>query len=127
MKKILRYHGMLLTMALIVILSNIRIAAAQDKKEQSSPLPEDINKIFHTSCMPCHWNDGKKMALSRVNFSKWSEYDAAKEAKKASLICSTLNKGKMPPRKVRKSVPEIVPTKEQVDLICKWAESLKSK
>lgn len=118
---------MLLTVALLVIMANVRIASGQDKKEQSSPIPEKIHKVFQTSCMPCHWNDGKKMALMRINFSKWEEYDANKEAKKASLICKTLNKGKMPPKSVRKSVPELIPTKEQIDLICGWAESLKTK
>jgi hypothetical protein len=32
----------------------------------------------------------------------------------------------MPPKSVRNSKPELIPTKEQIDLICNWAESLKS-
>lgn len=127
MKKLVCFNSMQLTMVLIAIIANLQIASAQDKKEQSSPLPENMNKIFQTSCTPCHWNDGKKMALSRVNFSNWPKYDTGKQAKKASLICKTLNRGKMPPKSVRKSVPELIPTKEQISLICGWAESLKSK
>jgi hypothetical protein len=47
------------------------------------------------------------------------------KAKKASGICSELTEGKMPPKSVRKSNPELIPSKQQIELICKWAESLK--
>jgi len=127
MKKLLWYNSTLLVMVLAAILANVQIASGQDQKEKPSPMPENINKIFKTSCIPCHWADGKKMAMSRINFSKWAEYDSKKEAKKASLICKTLGKGKMPPKSARKSAPELIPTKEQIDLICGWAASLKSK
>jgi hypothetical protein len=127
MKKILGHFGILLTLSLVFLFSNIQIASGQEKKVKSSPLPENIKNICQTSCTPCHWNDGKKMALSMINFSKWEEYSFEKQTKKASLICKTLNKGKMPPKSARKSVPESIPTKEQIDLICGWAESLKSK
>jgi hypothetical protein len=114
-------------MALVFVFSNLQITYAQDMKVKSSPLPESMKNIFHTSCMPCHWNDGKKMAMSMVNFSKWEEYDSEKQAKKASLICKTLKKGKMPPKSARKLFPQSIPTKEQIDLICEWADSFKSK
>jgi hypothetical protein len=32
----------------------------------------------------------------------------------------------MPPKSARDSKPELIPTKEQADLICKWAELLNS-
>jgi hypothetical protein len=127
MKKFIWSNFMLLSLALAAIIGGIQIASGQDQKEQPSPMPENINRIFKTSCMPCHWADGKKMAMSRINFSKWAEYDSKKEAKKASLICKTLGKGKMPPKSVKESAPELIPTKEQIDLICGWAESLKPK
>jgi hypothetical protein len=127
MKKNLWYKSVLFPIALTTFLADVQIASGQDQKEQPYPIPETINNIFKTSCMPCHWADGKKMAMSRINFSKWAEYDSKKEAKKASLICKTLGKGKMPPKSVRESAPELIPTKEQIDLICGWAESLKSK
>lgn len=127
MNKIFYGYSMLLKMALIIILANIQITSGQEKKEQPSLLPENISNIIQNSCIPCHWNDGKRMAMSRINFSKWEEYSTEKQSKKASLICKTLNKGKMPPKSVRKSSPELIPTKELVDLICGWAKSLKSK
>jgi hypothetical protein len=33
----------------------------------------------------------------------------------------------MPPKIARDSNPETIPTKEQIDLICKWAETIKPK
>jgi hypothetical protein len=65
--------------------------------------------------------------MAKLNFSKWAEYGAAKEEEKASKICSMLTEELMPPKSIRKSNPEIIPTKEQIALICKWAESLKPK
>ena len=126
MVKLFCSKGICIQLALIATFVNIRIVSGQDVKDQSSPIPENINLIFQTSCMPCHGSKGGTMPLMKVNFSKWTEYGAAKEEAKASLICKTLRKGKMPPKSVRKSNPELIPTKEQIDLICEWAESLKS-
>jgi mono/diheme cytochrome c family protein len=127
MKKLFHFNSTLWQMALIAILANIRIAYAQTGKEKQIPIPENINNIFQTSCMPCHGDKGGRLPASRLNFSKWAGYGASKEAEKASLICSTLSKGAMPPKSVRDSKPELIPTKEQIDLVCKWADSLKSK
>jgi hypothetical protein len=97
----------------------------QDTK--AAQIPDNINQIFKTSCTPCHWEGGKAMALKMVNFSKWTDYDVVKGGKKAGMVCYVLNKEKMPPKSVRKGTPEMIPTKEQVDAICKWAESVKVK
>jgi hypothetical protein len=113
-------------MVLVVILAMIQTASGQTKKVLAAPIPQDLNKVFMNSCVPCHFNGGKMMAMGMVNFSKWTEYSPAKAAKKASMICYVLTKEKMPPKKVRKEVPESIPSKEQHDLICKWADSLKA-
>jgi hypothetical protein len=76
--------------------------------------------------MPCHGDSGGRLPKSRLYFSRWAGYGTAKEVEKASLICSSVRKSKMPPKSARNSKPELIPTKEQIDLICKWAESLKS-
>lgn len=127
MKKLFRFNEMLQVTVIIIILINIQIASGQTGKNQQFPIPENINKIFQTSCMPCHGINGGRLPKSRLYFSRWAGYGAAKEAEKASLICSSVRKGKMPPKSARESRPELIPTKEQVDLICNWAESLKSK
>ncbi len=109
------------------MLAFIRIASGQTGKEQTSSIPENINKIFQTSCISCHGSNGKIMPRAKLDFSKWVEYSAAKEAERASTICSMLTEGKMPPKSIRKSKPELIPTKEQIALICKWAEAIKPK
>jgi hypothetical protein len=117
---------MLWLTTIIIILTNIHIASGQMEKKQQFPIPENINKIFQTSCMPCHGSNGGRLPKSKLSFSRWEGYGAAKEVEKASLICTSVRKGKMPPKSARESNPELIPTKEQVDLICNWAELLKS-
>jgi hypothetical protein len=126
MKELSRYKVILWIMAIIIIMINIHIASGQTAENPKFPIPDGINKIFQTSCMSCHSNDGGRFPKSKLNFSRWTGYGGAKEAEKASSICSALGKGKMPPKSVRESYPGLIPTKEQIDLICKWAESLKS-
>jgi hypothetical protein len=127
MKNLLRVKGLLWQLALVFIFTNLGVASGQVEKDQTSSIPENINKIFQSSCIKCHGENGKIMAKTKLNFSKWAEYDSATKAKKASAICSELNKEAMPPKSARESNPELIPTKEQTELICKWAESLKLK
>jgi len=98
-------------------------ASGQDKKDQAASVPDDVLKIFRASCMKCHNNDGRIMARTKLNFSIWNEYDTDTVAKKASKICEEITEGKMPPKSARESNPELIPTKEQVELICKWSGS----
>ena len=127
MKKSFRFEYLLCQMALIAMLASIQITSGQTGQKQTSPIPENINKIFQTSCYGCHGSNGRILPMTKLNFSKWAEYGAEKEAELASKICSTLNDGSMPPKSARKSTPELIPTKEQTALICKWTESLKPK
>jgi mono/diheme cytochrome c family protein len=125
MKNIIRYKMHFLQMAVILILASLQNISCQNAKEQPSQIPENINKIFQASCLNCHGSNGRLLALAKLNLSKWAEYTAVEKAKKASGICSELTEGKMPPKSVRKSNPELIPSKQQIELICKWAESLK--
>lgn len=127
MKKSYRFQATLCLMALIFFLASIRIASAQVGKEKYVPIPDSINSIFQASCMICHGSDGGRLPTSRLNFSRWKGYGYAKEAEKAKLICSVLTKGIMPPRRLKESNPELIPTKDQVDLICTWADSFESR
>jgi mono/diheme cytochrome c family protein len=124
MRKIFHILGVLVKAVLIINLANIRVASGQTSEKQEFPIPENINMIFQTSCLPCHGNNGGRLPKSKLNFSRWEAYGAAKEKEKSSSICTEVRKGKMPPRSARESNPELIPTKEQIDLICKWAESL---
>jgi mono/diheme cytochrome c family protein len=125
MKKLFHLKGILIQLTILAILININNASGQTGKKEQIAIPEDINKIFQTSCMTCHGNDGGRFPKSKLNFSRWNSYGVAKEIEKASMICSEVKKGKMPPRSARESNPELIPTKEQIDLICKWVETIK--
>ena len=94
------------------------------KSENKSAIPDKLTAVFQNSCKPCHWEGGKFKSTFHVNFSKWDNYSPGKQAEKAKKICSVLLNEDMPPASVRKIRPEIVPTKDQVDAICKWSETL---
>ena len=126
MKKLFHFKVLFRQTVIMAVLANILIASGQPGKKQQFPIPDDIKKIFQTSCMPCHGFNGGRFPRSRLNFSRWSLYGAAKEVEKASSICSSVRKGTMPPKSVRESKPDLIPTKEQIELICDWAVLLKS-
>jgi hypothetical protein len=89
-----------------------------------APIPDDVMAVLKNSCMACHGQDGKKMAMSMVNFSAWDNYSADKQAKKASAVCNVVTKGTMPPKNYREANPGAVLTDAQKELICKWSKSL---
>lgn len=127
MKKHYCFNGLFCQMVIAVMLASMRIASGQTTNEQVSQIPENINKIFRTSCYSCHGPKGKTLPMIKLNFSKWADYGAAKEAETASAICSVLTQELMPPKSIRQSQPALIPSKEQTEMICKWAESLKLK
>jgi cytochrome c5 len=90
-------------------------------------IPGDLQLIFSKSCMACHASGGNHMAMSKLNFSEWANYEPAKQAKKAEAICNVLAKGAMPPKSFRQSHPDVIPTEAQKDTICKWSETLAQK
>ncbi len=109
----------------VLILSPVIAVAQQDKV--TPPMPSDVRNIVQKSCIGCHGKDGKILARWKVNFTKWEGYSADEKAKKSHMICSMISDGKMPPKEVREKRPDLVPTREQADLVCKWADSLKIK
>jgi hypothetical protein len=95
----------------------------QETSKASQPLPDNINKIVSVSCMPCHSADGGYLSRTKLNFSEWADYSADKQKKKAAQMYKELNKNAMPPKDARAANPDIIPTKEQVEIIKNWADS----
>jgi cytochrome c5 len=91
---------------------------------KSDPLPADIQAFVKTSCTACHADGGKALAMSKLNFSEWNNYDNGKQVKKAEAMAKILEKGSMPPKSFLKSHPEATPTQTQVDLVKNWAKEL---
>lgn len=107
-----------------LFLLNLTVAG-QETSKASPPLPDNIDAIVSVSCVPCHTSKGGFLSRGTLNFTEWTIYSQGKQKNRAEKMSYMLNKGKMPPKSVRKSRPEIVPSKEQIDIIKKWADSLK--
>ena len=98
-------------------------ARGQDTAKAAQSLPDSVNKIVTFSCVPCHTSQGGLMSKAKLNYTEWTKYSPEKQKEKAAKIYSELNKGAMPPKSAREKRPEIIPTKEQVEIIKRWAES----
>ncbi len=98
----------------------------QETPRVSPSLSPEISKIVTASCMPCHSKDGGFKSRFKLNFTDWAKYSPEKQKAKAERMYSRLDKGEMPPKKAREAKPETIPTREQIETIKKWAESLKT-
>ena len=116
----------ILTIALF-LLSDVANGQTVSKSGKALNIPDPVYKIFEKSCMTCHSEGGKKIAMSHLNFSKWDKYNSEKQASKAKDICEMVTKGKMPPKAFRESKPDLIPTADQLKNICQWSESLGEK
>ena len=110
------------TLVLVLFLINLP-ARSQVTSPTGTALPDEVNKIVTTSCMPCHSSQGGLMSKAKLNFTEWAKYSPAKQKEKAAKIYSEINKGSMPPKMAREKRPEIIPTKDQAEIIKKWSDS----
>ena len=107
----------------MLVLSLSKPAQAQEAQPVADTLnavPPEVLVILKKGCYDCHAEPGKTMALTHVNFTKWNEYTAEKQASKARGICEQVTKGDMPPKKYREYNPSGVPTAEELKILCDW-------
>ena len=100
--------------------------SGQEMSKESNALPDNINKIVTASCTPCHTSKGGLLSRGKLNFTEWTQYSPSKQKEKAEMMYSVLKKGAMPPKSAKEASPEIIPTRDQIDTIKKWVESLKT-
>lgn len=124
MKKLRINAGLILITLALSILMVAQEAAGQQTGKPSQAIPDDLIKIFTHSCTPCHTGKGSVIAKSMVNFDDWSKYSPDKQAIKAGKISSAVNSGFMPKKSEREKRPEIILTKEQIEAITKWTNTL---
>jgi hypothetical protein len=111
-----------------ILVFTTSFAISQKKIVQTSnSVPENVSTILKNSCSQCHNMGGNPMAAEHWNYSELNNYSAAKLAKKANAMCKAITKGIMPPASVRKNSPEKIPTSAQIEVICNWANSMKTK
>ena len=106
----------------VVLLGLLSINAVLSGEQAPKPIPDDVMKIFNNSCGKCHNQGGSGAALANVNFTKWDNYDAVKQAKKAEAICRTITTEKMPPKSFLKKNPQAALTDQQKTIVCNWAK-----
>jgi mono/diheme cytochrome c family protein len=119
--------GMMLLLFLLtsaVLSPKNPVMKRSDTELSSVAIPENVHSILKNSCMGCHAADGNKLAMTKLDFSKWDQYKPKKQVKKTAAICEMVTKGKMPPKSFRESHPEKIPTAAQIDEICKWSETV---
>jgi hypothetical protein len=100
-------------------------SAAGQSAVSSPPLSYNMSKFFSGHCTPCHFNKGEKMAMIFVNFDDWTKNTPEKQYEKAQKITKMVSSGKMPKASEVKKRPEIVPTKEQIEMVKTWAATFK--
>jgi len=127
MKKIIMYS---LVLVGVLVLTKLLAGPSltqnfQNGGDDKKQLPPEVISIVEKSCYSCHANPAKGLPLSLLNFSKWNELSAKKQASKAKSICNLVSKGKMPPKGFLEKHPEATLTKDEIKVLCDWAESLK--
>ena len=108
-----------------LIINPVSAKPAINNDNGGAAIPESVMKIAGKSCVKCHTIPGNKMALSKLNLTNWDKLSSENQAAKAKKMCGMVTEDKMPPKKFRKSNPYDVPTKEEIKIICDWAQSLK--
>jgi hypothetical protein len=126
MQKSRTLSGTFLFTLILIFLVVIKEAGAQQVVKSSTAIPDNINKILTNSCAPCHTSNGGLMSKAKLNLTNWTQYSLEKQKDKANAIYSMLEQRKMPPKSVREKKPDLIPSKEQVALIKKWVNSLKT-
>jgi hypothetical protein len=107
-----------------LIIDPVFALSATNNNNGGMSIPESVMKIAGKSCVKCHTVPGNKMALSKLNLTNWDKLSDENQAGRAKKMCDMVTKDKMPPNKFRKSNPNDVPSKEEIKIICDWAQSL---
>ena len=126
MKKLFLIAGIILTCGIYatMISGTQRLNNEIAVQPTNAGLPEDVSAIVTNSCSPCHFEGGSEIALAGVDFSEWDTYPEKKQCKKSGDICRVILDKSMPPASIIKTNPEKALTKDQAEVICKWAEGL---
>lgn len=123
MKKSILFSGTAIAvMVLAVVLSAFAPGSGKGNQDSGKAISEDVMKILNNSCSKCHTQGGSGAALANLNLTKWGNYDSAKQIKKATAICRTVQSGKMPPKSFINKNPQAVLTDAHKTLICSWAQ-----
>lgn len=128
MKKILWITSLIIAVLAIIFAFNFTNANANNnitvpQENQKLDFPEDVMSVLERSCFDCHSDEASNFkAKGKLNFSKWNEYKPSKKISKLGAICEEITDGKMPTKKYKNKYPDKSLSKEEIDLICNWAD-----
>jgi hypothetical protein len=127
MKNLLRFAVAMIAALFLsaLVISPVCAQTTQKEPVTGKPIPQEVVKIAEKSCMKCHIEPGGSgMAASVLNLAKWDTYSPEKQAAKAKAMCKKVTKGKMPPKSFKADHPDGIPSKEEIQTICDWSQSL---
>jgi hypothetical protein len=124
MKKLLKLMLAGTFVAAGFVMNPLKAQTTQTATDSLKTIPADVMTIFKKSCFDCHTEPGRIMPLEHLNFTKWADYTAEKQAEKANAICNEITKAKMPPKKFVEKNPDAVPTQDELKIICDWAKRM---
>ncbi len=126
MKKILQITVAVALIFAVFMINPLKAQTNPNPVDSLKSIPADVIAVIKKSCIGCHTEPGRIMPLEKLNFSKWDEYKAEKQAEKASAMCDEVTKGKMPPKKSREKYPDAIPTAEELKTLCNWAQTMQA-
>jgi hypothetical protein len=103
-------------------------------------VPENVQSILKRSCYDCHSNQTRwpwysgvapvswfvisdvSRGRSKMNFSEWSKYSKTKQGIKLDNICDEITEGDMPLKQYLYIHKDAVLSKEDKDILCRWAK-----
>jgi len=91
----------------------------------TNSFPADVSVVLRKCCINCHDTGENENSKVMWNYSKWDTYSSEERSKHAKTMCNYMSSQRMPPASARSVKPEIIPTPEDIDIICKWSNSYK--
>ena len=88
------------------------------------PIPNEVLNVFKKACADCHAEPGKPKALAKLNYSKWNEYSAEKQASKAKAIVDVVSTAEMPPKWYLENNPGAAATADDLKVLSDWVKRM---
>jgi hypothetical protein len=147
MKKILKYTGILLLAALIVVQffrpkRNKQEGEAVNHLNKVYAIPDDVNIILEKACYDCHSNSTRypwyaniqpvawwlakhiSKAKKELNFSEFTSYNLRRQYHKMEEVKDEVKEGKMPLNSYTWTHKDAILTDEEKNKIIGWANAI---
>jgi hypothetical protein len=125
-----RIHFVFLAISIITILSIIFFSPVKVQSQKRTLLittsfPDNVNVVLRKCCIACHDSGENENSKIMWNYSKWNTYSAELQSQHAKSMCNYMSSQRMPPNSARNTDPNIIPTPEDIDIVCQWSNLYK--